>query len=81
MPADPIPTNPDDCFKLRLILTVSAQVNGECGRAVRTSRWSSTSLSLTRAIRDGINGRPRGRTWNIAPSISMLRVIAHGAGS
>lgn len=81
MPADLTHANPDDRSKLGLTLTVSVQANGECGRAVRTSRWSSTGLPPTGAILSRVNGWPRDRTRNIAPPISLLRVIAEGAGS
>jgi hypothetical protein len=80
MPADPTRANPDDRSKLSLTLTSSAQTDGECGRAVHTSRLSSTSLPPTRAIRNRINGRPKQRTRNTAPSIYLLRVISEGAG-
>ena len=82
MPADPDPAYSGGRSKLCLILTASAPTNGECGRAVRTSQWSSTSLPPTRAIREPRKAVALGaRTRNIAPSISLLRVIAEGAGS
>lgn len=81
MPADPTAANPDDRSKFCVRLTASPQANGECGREVRTSWCSSTSLSPTHAIGHRVSGRPRNRTQNIAPSISLLCVIAEGAGS
>ena len=44
MPADQTAADSDDRSKLCLTLTASVQANGECGRVVRISRWSSTSL-------------------------------------
>jgi hypothetical protein len=81
MPADPTAPNSDHHSKLCLALTASAQANGECGRAVRTSRWPSTSPPPIHVIRRHARGWPRDRTRNLAPSISLLRVIAEGAGS
>lgn len=79
--ADPTAADSDDRSKLSLALTASVPTNGECCRAVRTSRWSNPSLSSTRAIRHRVTEWPRDRTRNIAPSISLLPVIAEGAGS
>ena len=81
MLADQTSTNSDDRSKRCLPIATSAQANGACDRAVRTSPWSSASLSPNRAIRH----RPRGRTgdWtqNFVPSISQLCVIAERADS
>ena len=81
MPTDPTAANPDDRPKLCLTLTPSVPANDECGNAVLTSRFSSTSLSPISAIRNRANGRRGDRTRNIAPSISLLRIVAEGAGS
>ena len=80
MPANPVTAHSDDRFRYCLTLTASAQRNGECGRVVRVSRRSS-SLSLIRGIRHRARGRLRDRTCNLAPSISLPRIIAEGAGS
>jgi hypothetical protein len=81
MPADPTAANSGDRSRHCLTLTASAQPNDECGRVVHISRWRSPNLSPTPATRHRAGGRPRGRTRNLAPSISLLRVIAEGAGS
>jgi hypothetical protein len=67
--------------KLRLILTANAPTNDECGRAVRTSQLSSTSLPPTRAVRSRTKRCPRRQARNIAPSIYLIRVISERAGS
>ena len=81
MPANPTPAQSDDRSRHCLTLTASSQPDGECGRVVRLSRRRSTNLPPTRATRRRARGRPRDRTRNLAPSISVLRVIAEGGGS
>jgi hypothetical protein len=81
MPADPTAAHSDDHSRRCLTLTASAQPNGEYGRAERKSRRHSTNLPPIRAICHRARGLPRDRTRNLAPSISLLRVIAEGAGS
>ena len=80
MPANPTAAHSGDRSRRCLILTASAQSTGECGRVVRTSR-RSTSLPSSREICHGERGRPAAETRNLAPSISMLWVIAEGAAS
>jgi hypothetical protein len=81
MPAEPTAAHSHDRSRHCLPLTVGAQPNGGCGRVVRISRRRSTNLPPIRAIRHRARGRLRDRTRILAPSISLVRVIAEGAGS
>jgi hypothetical protein len=81
MPADPTAAHSDHRSRHCLTLTASAQANGECGRVVRISRRCSTNPSPIRAIPHRARRRPHGGTQNLIPSVSLLRVIAEGAGS
>jgi hypothetical protein len=81
MLTDPIAAHTDDRFRNCLTLTASGQLNGESGRAARISQRHSPNTSPIRAVRHLARGRLRDRTRNLAPSISLLRVIVKGAGS
>lgn len=81
MPADVTAAIPNDQSSLCLTLVASASAGGKFGDVTHTSRWSSTSLSPTRAIRHPVSGRPRGRKRRIASFTFLLRIIAEGAGS
>ena len=81
MSADPTSANTDDRSKLCLPMADGAQASGACGRAVRTSPWSSTSLPSTHAIHYRVSGVPRTGLRRIAPSNFPLRVIAERADS
>jgi hypothetical protein len=81
MPADPNAVHSDDRSRHCLTLTASAYLNGECSHVMRIARRRSIDLSPVRAIRRRARRRPRGRTQGLAPSISLLRIVAEGAGS
>ena len=81
MPADQTAAHSDDRSRHCLTLAASAQPNGKCGRVVRISRWRSTNLSPIRATITAKEGGRATRSRNLAPSISMLRLVAEGAGS
>lgn len=80
MPADPTAGHSDDCSRHCLPLTASAQPNGERSRVVRIPQ-RLTNPPPIRAICHCARGRLLGRMRNLALSISLLRVIAEGAGS
>ena len=81
MPSDPTAAHSDDRSTPWLTLTASTQPSRECGRVIRISRRRSTNPSPISAIRHRARGRSCARMRNLAPSISLLRVIAEGAGS
>ena len=70
----------DDRATPWLTRAASRQPNRGCGRVIRISRRCSTNPSPISAIRHRARGRSCARMWNLAPSISLLRVIAEGAG-
>ena len=81
MPADPTAAHSDDRSRHCLTLTASAEPNGECGRVVRISRRSQHKPFAHPREPSPRKRAARDRTRNLAPSISLLRVIAEGAGS
>lgn len=81
MPTDRTAAHSDDRSGHCLTLTGRAWPKGERGRVVRLSRRRSTNSSPTRATSHRARSRPRDRTRNLAPSISLLRVISGGGGS
>ena len=81
MPADRTAGHSDDRSTHCLTLTASARPYGESGRVGRISRRRSTNLPPIRAIRHHARGRFHNQLWILAPSISLLCVIAEGAGS
>jgi hypothetical protein len=61
---------------------IGAGPNDQCHRALRISRRLSTNLSLSmHAIHHRSSVPPHDPPWTVAPHISMLHVVAEGAGN
>jgi hypothetical protein len=81
MPTDLTAAHSAGRCRLHRTRAIGAEPNGQCGRAVRTSRRRSENPSLSmHAIHHRASVRPHNRLRTLAPHISMLHV-AEGAGS
>ena len=81
MPADPTAKCSGNHSKRCLTLATSAQLNGKRGRVMRICPRRSTSLAPIRVVSHHARRWPTDRTRDLAPSISLIRVIAEGSGS
>ena len=62
--------------------TVIAEPNSRCSRAVRIAQRRSTNLLLSlHAIHHRAGVRPHNPPQTLTPQMSMLHVVAEGAGS
>jgi hypothetical protein len=82
MPPDLTAAHSDGRCRLLWTRAIGAEPNGQCGRAVRTSRRRSENPSLSmHAIHNRAGVRPHDRPRTLAPHIFMLHIVAEGAGS
>ena len=82
MPPDLTVAHSDGRCRLHRTRRIGAEPNGQCSRAVRTSRRRSENPSLSmHAIHHRASVRPYDRPRTLAPYIPMLHVVAEGAGN
>jgi hypothetical protein len=82
MPPDLTAAHSDGSYRLHRTRAVSAEPNGQCGRAVHISRQRSMNFALSmHAIYHRASVRLHDSPRTLAQRFSRLHVVAEGAGS